>query len=124
MRRRRARGWILAKHGARFAVSCVFLSHVKNTCTRFRVEIAQWRSCDNLKNRSRTGEGGRWALWFFGCAGVSSKPRPLGEGGYRVACGKFESRCNSRAGQAPPLQGDGNGGGIQCYSKSPSAAGS
>ena len=49
-------------------------------------------------------------LWFFGCAGASSKPCPLGEGGYRVACGEFESRRNSRAGQAPPLQGEWNGG--------------
>jgi hypothetical protein len=58
----------------------------------------------------KNGRGSAASALVFGCAGVSSKPRPLGEGGYREACGEFESRRNSRAGQAPPLQGEWNGG--------------
>ncbi len=82
------------------------------------------------KKRSRTVEGRRRALWFLVVLEFASKPRPLGEGGYRVGCGEFESRRNSRAGQAPPLQGEWNGGWREKrnaslrYSKSPSGAGS
>jgi len=54
-----------AKREVRFVVSCALFRIVKNTCESFRVEIAQWRICDNLKNRSRTEEGRRRGLWFL-----------------------------------------------------------